>query len=967
LKELPVRRETSPVSRPESTLPKKQEFQEEYMKRATFSFFIILTVLILFPNVPRGTTLSVSRAAKPALEWNTFLGDGSFAYATVIDDSGNIYVSGESWATWGSPVSPFSRECDAFVAKLDSNGNLLWNTFLGGTSIDGGYGIALDSGGDIYVTGYSYTSWGKPKHSFAGECDAFAAKLNSQGKLLWNTFIGGKDLDVGKSITLDSSGNIYMTGDSNSTWGSPVKAFSGGCAAFAVKLDSSGVVQWNTFLSGTDVVYGIDLAVDNRGNVYITGDCWFEWGKPLNPFAGEGDVYVAKLNSNGVRKWHTFLGGEDVDWGGGIALDENGNIYVTGSSWATWGSPVKSYVRELDAFAAMLNSDGILQWNTFLGGKENDSGKGISISENGHIYVSGQSRKTWGKPIIPFTGKYDAFAASLDSSGALEWNTFLGGSDWDSGDDLAVDDSGNVYVTGTSFADWGSPVNPFPPYNAAYVAFLKMPVIETPYSIALSREMLYFGSTGSVSTGSQEFMVSSDSSNSTPPAWSVTGDQTWLAFTPAGGTGTGLVDVSVNPAGLPAGTYNGIVTVTDSKAVNSPQTIDVTLTVYDSGMTTEPFGQYSTPDDGAVVFGSVPFTGWALDDTGVESVKIYLQDRGNLAFIGDAVFIEGARPDVEEAFPGFPLNYRAGWGYMMLTNFLPNGGNGVFTIAAVVTDMEGNQVTLGTKTITVDNANAVKPFGAIDTPAQNGTASGSKYRNSGWVLTPQPNMIPTDGTTIDVYVDGINKGHPAYNINRPDVAALFPGCANTDGAGGYMNLDTTTYENGVHSIFWTAADSGGNEEGIGSRYFLIRNTGSSRGAAAKAGTYSIAGNANLASLPPAAAGSFKIKMGYNDNGPRLEALPDADGIARIQCRELERIELQVSRAGNRIEGFLVTGTSLRPLPVGSTIDETAGTFNWIPGPGFIGTYRLLFVETSENHGPSRKDIMITIVPRFERR
>ena len=944
--------------------PKIRKFQEECMKRAMFTFFSILTVLILFPNLSQGITLSIAQAVKPVLEWNTFLGDGSFAYTTAIDNSGNIYVTGESWSTWGSPVNPFSRESDAFVAKLDSNGTLLWNTFLGGTSIDGGYGIAVDGSGDIYVTGYSYASWGKPKISFKGNCDAFAAKLNSKGKLLWNTFMGGSDLDIGNNVTLDGNGNIYIVGDSYSTWGSPVKEFGGWCAAFAVKLDPNGVKQWNTFLSSTDLVYGIDLAVDNSGNVYITGESEFEWGKPLNPFAGEGDVYVAKLNSNGVLKWNTFLGGVDVDWGGGIALDKNGNIYITGSSWSTWGSPVKAYVKELDAFVALLSPDGLLQWNTFLGGKENDLGQGISINDSGHIYVSGQSLKTWGKPIVPFTGKFDAFAASLDSDGVLEWNTFLGGSDWDSGSDLAADENGNIYVIGTSFDTWGTPLNPFPAYNAAYIAQLKFPIVETPYNIALNREKLYFGSTGSVSTDSQAFMISSDSSNSTSPAWGVTGDQTWLNFTPTEGTGTGLVDVSVNPAGLSAGTYNGIITVTDPKALNSPQHIDVSLTVYSTGMTTEPFGQYSTPEDGAVVFGSVPFTGWALDDTGVESVKIYLQDGRNLNFIGDAVFIEGARPDVEEAFPGFPLNYRAGWGYMMLTNFLPNGGNGVFTFAAIVTDMEGNQVVLGTKTITVDNANAVKPFGAIDTPAQNGTASGSNYKDSGWVLTPQPNKIPIDGTTINVYVDGINKGHPEYNINRPDVAALFPGYANTDGAGGYININTTTYENGVHSIFWTAADNGGNEEGIGSRYFLIQNTGSSQRGVAKVEKCALTGAFDIASLPPTAGEPIKIKKGYKDNELPREVFPENDGIAFIQCRELERIELQVSQSGNKIKGFLVVGSSLKPLPIGSTIDETTGTFNWIPGPGFIGNYRFIFIETSENDLRLRKDIMVKIVPRF---
>jgi hypothetical protein len=212
----------------------------------------------------------------------------------------------------------------------------------------------------------------------------------------------------------------------------------------------------------------------------------------------------------------------------------------------------------------------------------------------------------------------------------------------------------------------------------------------------------------------------------------------------------------------------------------------------------------------------------------VESVKIYRTEGSNKVFIGDAVFVEGARPDVEQAYPTYPNNYKAGWGYMLLTNFLPNGMYGIFTLHAIATDMEGNQVTLGTKTILVDNANAVKPFGAIDTPSQGGTASGRSYINWGWVLTPQPYHIPRDGSTINVYVDGVNIGRPVYNIYRSDIANLFPGYANCNGAIGYFYLDTTAYENGVHTIQWTATDSGGNSDGIGSRYFTIQNTAGRR-------------------------------------------------------------------------------------------------------------------------------------------
>jgi len=304
--------------------------------------------------------------------------------------------------------------------------------------------------------------------------------------------------------------------------------------------------------------------------------------------------------------------------------------------------------------------------------------------------------------------------------------------------------------------------------------------------------------------------------------WSAAADQDWLACAPASGTGSGEILVSVDPSGHGPGTYTGAVSVTAPDVSNSPRTVSVTLTIYRREQTAEPFGAFTTPLDGSVVSSSIPVTGWVLDDIGVAGVQIFREEDGLPVYIGDAVFVEGARPDVETAYPGYPMNSRAGWGYMLLTNFLP-GSNGTFTILAAASDLDGHQVELGSKTIVVDNANAVEPFGAIDTPAQGGMASGGDYINYGWVLTPQPNTIPMDGSTIRVYVDGVELGTPVYDLYREDIASLFPGYANSGGAVGYFSLDTTRYENGTHIIHWIAEDDAGNSDGIGSRYFEIRN------------------------------------------------------------------------------------------------------------------------------------------------
>jgi len=346
--------------------------------------------------------------------------------------------------------------------------------------------------------------------------------------------------------------------------------------------------------------------------------------------------------------------------------------------------------------------------------------------------------------------------------------------------------------------------------------------VDSSLTLTLNRSKLTFGAVaGADGTGSQSFMISSSGTGTLN--WHLVDNASWLSAGPGSGTGSAVISVSANAPGMSPGTYTGTLTVSAVNAANSPQTVSVTLNVYSPGHDSAPFGIFETPVNGAAVNSSVPVTGWALDDIAVESVKIYRLQGKQQEYIGDAVFVEGARPDVESAYPGYPNNYKAGWGYMLLTNFLPNGGNGVFTIKASAIDTSGHQVSLGTKTIICDNANAVKPFGAIDTPTQGGVASGSRFVVWGWVLTPQPNKIPFNGSTIDVWIDGVNVGHPHYNIYRSDIAALFPGYTNSNGAAGYFYLDTTAYENGVHTIQWTAEDNAGNSDGIGSRYFIIQN------------------------------------------------------------------------------------------------------------------------------------------------
>jgi hypothetical protein len=403
----------------------------------------------------------------PNLTWNTFLGASGEDKGTgiTIDGGGNVYVTGGSCATWGSPMRAYSGGCDAFVARFDSAGSLTWSTFLGGAGFDYGRGIAVDGSGSVYVTGDSTATWGSPVRPYTSSYDAFATQLNSStGTLTWNTFLGGTATDYACGIVVDGS-NVYVTGFSNASWGSPVRAYTGGWDAFAAKLGASGGLWWETFLGGGGFDYGYGIAVDGDGNVYVTGHSGTSWGSPMRPYTGGYDAFAAQLNSAGLLIWNTFLGGSGEDRGYGIDVDGTGIVYVTGYSDATWGSPVRTYGGgSYDCFAAKLTSAGMLTWNTFLGGSGSDQGTGIAVDGIGNVYVTGKGDWTWGIPVRSFTigGNDDSFAAKLNSStGALTWNTFLGGSGSDQGTGIAVDGS-NVYVTGFSNASWEiSPVRSF--------------------------------------------------------------------------------------------------------------------------------------------------------------------------------------------------------------------------------------------------------------------------------------------------------------------------------------------------------------------------------------------------------------------------------------------------------------------------------------------------------------------------
>jgi hypothetical protein len=435
----------------------------------------------------------------PVLVYSTYLGGSGTdaAYGVAVDTAGNAYVTGwtesSDFPLAGNPVQSTLGgdsdlfDSDVFVAKLDAAGGaLVYSTYLGGSSTDYGYGIAVNTAGNAYVTGFTYSSdfpspppRDKPVQStLGGDSDVFVAKLDAAGSaLVYSTYLGGSSADYGYGIAVDTAGNAHVTGWTESSdfplAGNPVQSILGGSSdVFVAKLDAAGsTLVYSTYLGGSKYDGGYGIAVDTAGNAYVTGYTYSTdfplAGSPVqstlggDPDFNDKDVFVAKLDAAGsTLVYSTYLGGSGLEHGYGIAVDTAGNAYVTGYTYSTdfplAGSPVQSTLGgSSDIFVAELDAAGsTLVYSTYLGGSNYDVGYGIAVDTAGNAYVTGPTGSSdfpvAGSPVQSTIGHFsDTFVAKLDAAGSpLVYSTYLGGSNRDVGYGIAVDTAGNAYVTG---------------------------------------------------------------------------------------------------------------------------------------------------------------------------------------------------------------------------------------------------------------------------------------------------------------------------------------------------------------------------------------------------------------------------------------------------------------------------------------------------------------------------------------
>lgn len=425
-------------------------------------------------------------------------------------------------------------------------------------------------------------------------------------------------------------------------------------------------------------------------------------------------------------------------------------------------------------------------------------------------------------------------------------------------------------------------------------------------------------------------------------SWTASSSAAWLQVSPASGTGSGVLTVSLVPGSVPTASTSATVTVTATGAANTIAPIAVSLNVLSASASKAPVGAVDTPADNVTgVTGSMAMTGWAVDDVDVTRIRI-LRDPvagetpGQLVYIGDGMLVEDARPDIAAAYPSNPNNYRAGWGYLLLTNMLPSLGNGTFRLSAYADDADGHSTLLGTRTVTCANSAATQPFGAIDTPAPGESVSGNIYTSFGWVLARGTSRADVPGGgSVSVFIDGAAVGSPSGWSARSDLTSLFPAAqfSGVGNAAAAFAFDTTALSNGIHTMAWVVTDNQGGAAGVGSRYFRVFN-GTSAGVVAAAQSAEHA-------VPADHAEGIEARRGYALDAPFRRYGADANGRVTIQSEELDRIELKVPGV---TEGYLVAGDAQRPLPIGSRLDPAAGTFVWQAGVGFAGSYDLAFVR-----------------------
>jgi hypothetical protein len=417
----------------------------------------------------------------PTLIYSTYLGGTGFdqGNSITVDNNGNAYMAGYTdslnFPLANAVQSTYAGgDRDVIVTKLNPTGStLIYSTYIGGNSSDVNFGIKVDSSDNVYITGDTSSSNFPTVNALqplsGGSGDAFITKLNAAGTtLIYSTYLGGSSADAGFDITIDDNTNVYITGDTFSpnfpTASALQPTFGGYRDAFITKINAAGTaIIYSTYLGGSDNDEGASIKVDLDGNAYVVGRTYssdFPTVNALQPLnGGVWDTFVTKINpADTALIYSTYLGGTEDDKAFDLALDAEDNIYVTGyttsPNFPTVNALQAQKAGEWDVFITKISAVGtVLIYSTYLGGGGSENGFGIALDKSDNIYVVGQTDS----PDFPVVNALqpqkaegsDIFIIKLGAVGTpLIYSTFLGGKGADYGEGIAVDSSGNAYITG---------------------------------------------------------------------------------------------------------------------------------------------------------------------------------------------------------------------------------------------------------------------------------------------------------------------------------------------------------------------------------------------------------------------------------------------------------------------------------------------------------------------------------------
>lgn len=406
----------------------------------------------------------------PYLQWATYCGSSDYdvSFDVASNSNGDVYTYGWTLST-SNIVTTGAHQVtitpggwgyyDAFIVKYNSAGIKQWGTYYGGSNYDWFYAAACDGSGNIYVTGETYSSAniaspGAHKTTFSGNWDAMLVKFDNTGARVWGTYFGGmgsEDADV----ACDGSGNVYLCGSTTSssgiaTSGAYQTTFSGVSDGYLARFSSAGVLQWATYLGGTDYDAAHSIACDRSGNIYIGGSSVSTTGIATSgshqashgnaPTSLLNDGFIAKFSNSGSLIWGTYYGGSMPDHVTDLTCDTSGNVYASGytesnNNIATSGShqPALGNAAGLaDGFIAKFNSSGVRQWASYYGGSTVDYLSTVRIGSNDFVYISGYTYSTNNIATsngykTTLSGANDIFLAEFTNSGARMWASYYGG------------------------------------------------------------------------------------------------------------------------------------------------------------------------------------------------------------------------------------------------------------------------------------------------------------------------------------------------------------------------------------------------------------------------------------------------------------------------------------------------------------------------------------------------------------